>query len=104
MPAGGFLSYYTSSMNVKSLAFTEYSLFASANYPFTPLLQGSIAGIYFPKLDGFFVGPSLTYNMMENTDLALFIQYFSGELENPVTQIKKREDITILFLRLRWNF
>lgn len=104
MPAGGFLGYYTSALNVKSLAFTEYSLFTSINYPFTPLLQGTVAGMYFPKLDGYFAGPSLTYNMMKNIDLALFLQYFSGELENPITQIKKREDITMVFLRLRWNF
>lgn len=104
MPMGGFLGYYTSALNVKSLAFTEYSLFASVNYPFTPLLQGTMAGMYFPKLDGFFAGPSMTYNMMENIDLALFLQYFSGELENPLTQVKKREDMTIVFLRIKWNF
>ncbi len=104
MPAGGFLGYYTSPLNVKSLGFTEYSLFASANYPFTPLLQGTLAGMYFPKLDGFFTGPSITYNLMENIDLSMFLQFFSVELENPLTQIKKREDITLIFLRMKWNF
>lgn len=101
---GGLINYYTSSLNVKSLAFTEYSIFASASYPLTPLLQGSLAGMYFPKLKGIFAGPSVTYNLEENTDLGLFFQYFSGELRNPITSVTERENITLIYLRLRWNF
>ncbi|KPK85832.1 MAG: hypothetical protein AMS27_06490 [Bacteroides sp. SM23_62_1] len=104
MPDEGFLGYYTSPLNVKSLAFTKYSLFTSINYSFTPLFNCSFAGMYFPKLSGFFTGPSITYNMMENVDLSMFLQYFSGEMTDPLTLDKKREDITIAFLRLRWNF
>jgi hypothetical protein len=101
---GGLINYYTSSLNVKSLAFTEYSIFASASYPFTPLFQGSLAGMYFPKLKGFFAGPSITYNLEENIDLGLFIQYFTGEIKNPITSVTEKENIAIIYLRLRWNF
>jgi hypothetical protein len=104
MPAGGFLGYYTAHLNIKALAFTKYSFFTAVNYPFTPLLQGSFAAMYFPKLNGFFTGPSLTYNMMENIDLSLFLQFFSGEIENPFSLETNREEITLAFLRLRWNF
>jgi hypothetical protein len=103
-PEGGFLGYYTSSLNVKSLAFTEYSIFTSVTYPFTPLLQGSLACMYFPKLKGFFSGPSLTYNMEENIDLGAYLQYFTGEFKNPLTYDKNREVITLIYFRLRWNF
>ena len=98
MPAGGFLGYYATPMNVKSLAFTEYSLFASASYPITPLFQGSLAAMYFPDLKGAFIGPNLSYNMLENLDLSFFFQYFSAELEN------QRQNIGLAFLRLKWNF
>jgi hypothetical protein len=104
MPEGGFLSYYASPMNIKSLAFTEYSIFASASYPITPLLQGSLAGMYFPDLKGAFAGPSLSYNMLENLDLSFFFQYFSAELEHPITLEKQRQKITLAFLRLKWSF
>jgi hypothetical protein len=104
VPAGGFLGYYTSPLNIKSLAFTEYSLFISLSYPFTPLFRGSFAGMYFPEMKGFFTGPSFTYNMMENIDLSLFLQYFSGEFENPLTSANTRENVMFSYLRLRWNF
>ena len=91
-------------MNIKSLAFTEYSIFASASYPITPLLQGSLAGMYFPDLKGAFAGPSLSYNMLENLDLSFFFQYFSAELEHPITLEKQRQKITLAFLRLKWSF
>jgi hypothetical protein len=104
MPPGGFLGYYDAPMNVKSLAFTEYSLFAAAAYPITPLLQANMAGMYFPDLKGAFVGPSLSYNMLKNLDLSLFIQYFSAELEHPFTLEKQRQNILLTFLRLKWNF
>ena len=104
MPPGGFLDYYVSPMNVKSLAFTDYSFFASASYPITPLFQGSIAGMYFPDLKGAFAGPSLSYNMLENLDLSFFLQLFSAELEDSFTLKKQRQNITLAFLRLKWNF
>jgi len=104
MPPGGFLGYYASPMNVKSLAFTKYSIFASASYPITPLFQGSIAGMYFPDMKGAFAGPSLSYNMLENFDLSFFLQYFSAEMEHPFTLEKLRQNVTLAFLRLKWNF
>ena len=104
MPSGGFLGYYASPMNVKSLAFTEYSLFASASYPVTPLFQGTLAAMYFPGLKGAFAGPNLTYNMLENLDLSFFIQFFTAELEDPSTHEKQRQNITLTFLRLKWSF
>jgi len=97
-PPGGFLAYHNAPLNVKSLAFTEYSAFAGISYPITPLFQGSLAGMYFPKLKGFFAGPSFTYNMMDNLDLSLITQYFTGEIED------QRMDVILVFLRLKWNF
>jgi len=104
MPPGGFLGYYASPMNVKSLAFTKYSLFTSVSYPITPLFQGSIAGMYFPEMKGAFAGPSFTYNLLDNFDLSFILQYFSAELKDPVTLEKQRQNVTLAFLRLKWNF
>jgi len=104
MTSEGFLGYFSSPMNIKSLAFTDYSVFAAVSYPLTPLLQGSIAGMYFPDLKGAFIGPSLSFNMMENLDLSFFLQYFSAEFELPLSPELQRHNITLAYLRLKWNF
>ncbi len=104
IPSIGFLEYYSGPLNVKMLAFTKYSVFGALSYPFTPLFQGSFAAMYFPKLEGYFSGPSLSYNLLENLDLSFFLQYFSGKIEQLSTNEKKRQNITLGFIRLRWNF
>jgi len=100
----GFQEFYSGPLSVKNLAFTKYSLFGAISYPFNPLLQGTMAVMYFPKLEGFFTGPSLSYNLNDNTDLSFFLQYFSGKIEQDPSQGKVRQELTLGFLRLRWNF
>ena len=80
LSSAGFIDYYAGPLTVKQLAFTDHTLFASASYPITPLLQATLAGMYFPNLKGTFAGPSLSYNAFENVYLALFLQYFSAEM------------------------
>jgi hypothetical protein len=99
----GFQEFYAGPLSVKNLAFTKYSLFAAASYPVNPLLQGSLAGMYFPKLEGFFAGPSLSYSLNDNTDISLFIQHFSGKLDQAASD-GERQKLSICYLRLKWNF
>ena len=104
LPSAGFIDYYAGPLTVKQLAFTDHTLFASASYPITPLLQATLAGMYFPNLKGAFAGPSLSYNAFENVYLALFLQYFSAEMETPVSGGSSRQNITLGFLRFKWNW
>ncbi len=95
----GFADFYNESLSAKNLSFTELTLMLQAGYPVTPLFNVSLAGMYFPKLNGFFIGPSLTYSLTENTDLSLIAQSFAGQL------IKgQSEQLNFAFLRLKMNF
>jgi len=100
----GFIDFYSGPLTVKQLAFAEHSFFASASYQFTPLFSGSLSGMYFPELKGFFVGPNLSYNVLDNVDLGFFLQYFNAETKDPVNGSTTRQKISFLFLRLKWSF
>ncbi len=102
--AFGFLDYYSGPLTVKQLAFTDHTIFVSGSYPVTPLFTASLAGMYFPELKGFFIGPSLSYNVINNVDLGFFLQYFNAESTNPLNGSVFRQEISMVFLRLKWNF
>lgn len=100
----GFIDFYSGALTVKELAFTNHTFFGSASYPVTPLFTAMLSGMYFPDMKGFFLGPSLTYNVLNNVDLGFFVQYFNSESTNPLTGDTSREQISFLFLRLKWSF
>jgi hypothetical protein len=99
-----FVNYYTGPLTVKQLAFTDHTIFASGSYPVTPLFTASLAVMYFPELKGYFVGPNLSYNVLNNVDLAFFLQYFNSEVKDPINGSISRQQMSLLFLRLKWNF
>jgi hypothetical protein len=97
------LGFYSGTLDVKSLGFTEWSLFASLSYPFTPLISGGFAAIYFPEWKGYYLGPSFDLSLNNNLDLSLILQHFSAEFDIPHTA-PERENNTFGFLRLKWSF
>jgi hypothetical protein len=100
----GFYQYVSGALSVKSLSFTEYNLLGQTSYQITPLLTGSMAAIYYPKLKGYFIGPSFDYSFTDNLYASIVVQAFSGEIQNPVTSNKERLNVTFGYLRLKWNF
>jgi hypothetical protein len=94
-----FADYFNTSLSVKNLSFSEISLMLQGNYPVTPLFNVSVAGMYFPKLNGFFAGPSFSYSLTDNLDFSFIAQSFAGQLEKGHT-----EYFHLGFLRLKWNF
>lgn len=87
-------------LSVKNLSFTEYNIFASINYPLTPIWTLSLSGMYYPKIKGFFVGPSIAYSLSNNADFSLIGQSFSGELSPQAGQ----QTVSLIYLRLKINF
>jgi len=45
--SSGFIDFYSGSLTVKQLAFTEHTIFASGSYQVTPLFTTSLAAMYF---------------------------------------------------------
>jgi hypothetical protein len=104
MEMSDFLSWYMGSLNVKKLSFTDFSLFGSLSYPFSPLLNGSLAGMYFPEMNGFYAGPAFDYSITDNMQLSLVMQFFTGEFPDAISGRDTRQDLTMGFLRYKYNF
>ncbi len=99
LDVSGFEQYYYMPLSVKTISFTDYTFFASVSYPVTPLFNGSLSGMYFPSMDGFFLGPNFTFSLSDNIGLSLIAQHFRGEFTKGITQ-----KMTLAFLRLKWSF
>ena len=99
-----FLLYYQRSLDVRQLAFTRWNLFTNVSYPVTPLLTASLAGMYFPALNGYYAGPDIDYSLKENMKLSFIMQIFSGEFpDQPGAQIR-RNHYYFGFLRYKFSF
>ena len=100
------LSIYQAPLSPKTLSFTEWNIFLQGTYPITPLFDVNLAAMYYPDLNGYFIGPNINYSLRQNIDLSLFIQYFNGRFKNTGPQ----HDQNLYFqscltaLRLKWSF
>lgn len=99
----GFIEYYQKPLSVKDLSFTEWNFFGQISYPFTPLLSGTLSAMFYPKIDGFFLGPSISYSLANNFDFSLFFQIFSGEYQIG-EDTDERHNIHLGFARFKYNF
>lgn len=99
-----FSEYYLNPLSVKTLSFTEYNIFGSVRYQITPLLTGSFSCMYYPKINGFYIGPSIDYSFSDNLFASIVVQTFSGDMENPISLETERMNITYAFLRMKWSF
>jgi len=103
-PIQNFESYYSAQLSAKYLSFAPWNLFAQASYPITPLLTSSLAGMYYPQINGFFVSPTFTFSLAQNVDASIVWQYFKGEFPNMFTGMSQKQQVNMGFLRLKWNF
>lgn len=99
-----FYQYYYQPLSVKTLSFTEYNLFAQIGYQITPLFTANFAGMYYPKIKGYYFGPTFDYSFTDNLFASIVIQTFSGETPDPVSGKEIRNNATFAFLRLKWSF
>lgn len=100
-------NFFEATMDVRRIAFARYNLFGSISYPLTPLLNGSIALMWFPDtggINGFYTGPSLDLSLGNNLGLTLIAQYFTGNFPDAVTQQLRQQTVLLSFARLKWNF
>jgi len=100
------LTVYQAPPSPKTLSFAEWNIFLQGSYPITPLFDVNLAVIYYPDLNGYFIGPNVNYSMRQNIDLSFFLQYFNGRF----TDTGPQEDENLYFqacisaLRLKWSF
>jgi len=94
-----FADFYYRNLTIRDLSLAPHTFFANLSYPVTPLFNTGLAAMYFPKLRGFFAGPSLDLSLRDDLDLSFILQYFSVELQE-----NQEQKATLGFLRLKWNF
>ncbi len=93
-----FVSLLNAPMTVKNLSFVNHNFVLQASYPITPILTGSLAGMVFPGITGFYIGPTLSYSLTQNLDATLLDQSFSGRIGGNSLQL------SIIYLRLKYSF
>ncbi len=101
-----FQQFYGLPLSAKTLSFTPWNFLLSASYPLTPLINTGLSGIYYPELNGFYLGPNIGYSLKDNVDLSFYYQYFHGEIKQQVSSqsFSNSFDFNLAFLRLKWSF
>ena len=101
-----FIAIYIPPVSAKTLSFTTWNIMGQVQYPFTPLFEGALAVIYYPELNGYYIGPNLNYSVRQNFDLSIFVQYFTGTFKNsgPDGNLKVPFKNCLSSFRLKWNF
>lgn len=97
--AGGMNVIFNSDLSAKQLSFARYSVFGQISKPINPLLNGSLSGILNPSDHSFYVGPAITYSLLNNLELMLTGQLFFGDSGTEFGDIGQ-----IAFGRLKWSF
>jgi hypothetical protein len=93
-----FESLLNAPMTVKNLSFVNHNFVIQATYPITPLLTGSLAGMVFPGITGFYIGPTLSYSLTKNLDASVLDQSFSGKIGGSTLQL------SMVYFRLKYSF
>jgi hypothetical protein len=93
-----FMQFYGAPLTVKNLSFVKHNFVVQLNWPLTPLLNASLAGMFFPGIKGFYFGPSLSYSLTQSLDASFYFQSFGGEIAN------QKQKFYMSFLRLKYSF
>ncbi len=91
---------FTFQLSAKNLYPYRHGIFAQAMYPFTPLLNGSLALIYSPvEVHALFINPTITYSIARNWDLD-----FIGQITLNREKRGYVSPVQALFGRIKWSF
>ena len=71
--------YSQAASNLKMLSAARWSLYQEFAYDITPLLRGSLFGIFNPNDKSYVIVPSVSYSAFTNFDLLLIAQIFEGD-------------------------
>jgi len=101
---GGLGEFIFMDLSPKNLFPTKVAFFGSVAYQISPLFYAMLSGMYGPQGDFFYFGPTLTYSMSDNLELAAFGQYYTmDEIYDPAGDSVPNSGSAIFF-RLKWSF
>jgi hypothetical protein len=89
----------SSNLNAKNLFLSDFSLFCSASYPITPLVNCSLAGIgnYQSKL--YIIIPTMNISLSNNLELS-----FIGQILRYTEKDIFRQNLNFVYIRLKQSF
>jgi hypothetical protein len=93
-----FTELYEGGLTARQLAFSEFSAVGQISYSPIPLLNISLAAIWYPDLDGYFAGPTIDFSLAENVDFTFLWQHFDSMIAG--------EDVIINlgYIRIKYSF
>jgi hypothetical protein len=89
----------TETLSARNIFPFKYTAFAEITYSFTPILKGTLAGMYSPAGNAFILLPSISYTLADNWTLDLIAQSFYSEQNGNYSSLG-----TSIYLRLKWGF
>jgi hypothetical protein len=89
----------STNLSAKNLFLPDFSLFCSASYPVTPLINCSLAAIGNPQGKLFFIIPTVKFSLSNNLELS-----FIGQLLRYTEQDIFRQNLNFVYVRLKQNF
>lgn len=84
-------------MSADNIFVSKYAVTASLMYPFSPVLSSSLAAMYMPDMDAFYVMPNVTRSLSRNLDFSLVAQYFFLRSVSNLSQLS-------VFASCKWSF
>ena len=93
-----FTELYEGGLTARQLAFSEFSAVGQISYSPVPLLNISLAAIWYPDLEGYFAGPTIDFSLAENVDFTFLWQHFDSMIAG--------EDVIINlgYIRIKYSF
>lgn len=92
-------SLFNATLSVDNPSFSKFQFTTQVTYTVNPLLQVSMAGIYYPDEEAIFVSPSFTYSLAQNFDFQMLAQIFSGSSNSAFSSAGNTFAASI-----KWNF
>lgn len=80
-------------------SFSRFQVTSQISYPFNPLLNGSLAAIWYPDEQAAFFSPSVTYSVTQNMDFNMLTQIFVGSDDSAFANAGN-----VVAASLKWNF
>lgn len=93
------LLFQEEALSLGMLSAARWSLYQEFSYDVTPLLRGTIYGIFNPDDKSFVIVPSINYSVVTNLDLYLISLFFEGD-----TLTQYGEYGTAFYARIKFSF
>ncbi|MBB3188162.1 hypothetical protein [Microbacter margulisiae] len=92
--------FNNNNLSAENLFLSGFSFFSSLSYPFSPLVNGSLAGIYNVHDQLLILIPSLTISLQENLELSFTAQL----VQNVDKKNAFNQNINLIYARLKKSF